>query len=685
MNLNLDLAKLYRLLPPIYRIRDEEQGRVLQALLTVIAEQLAVMEENIEQLYDDQFIETCAEWVVPYLGDLIGYRPLYSKGLDINIGSLRAEVAHTIALRRRKGTAAMLEQLARDVTGWDARAVEFFQTLATTQYMNHIRLHHYYAPDLRHWEPLEYIASAFDTVPHTVDVRRIASGRGRYNIPNVGLFLWPIGAQRAERSPAVQVDARRWRVSPLNHDMPLYNRPEPEKKITHIAERPNVPLPLSRRALDQDLKTASPIYYGDGLSLAVFINGEVHPKPATEIRVCNLSDDGTTWAHLPNDNKIAIDPVLGRIALPAEPPITRIEVTHYYGFSAEMGGGGYKRTMNSDASMLHVPGDHATIQDALNALNGDGVVVITDNGRYEETLNVHVKADKRIELRSASETRASVILAGEFTITGEAGSEFVLNGLLVSGDKLHVPAGADNLLARLSIIHTTLVPGLALTPEGKPTAPAEPSVIVEIAGTALTLTRSIVGGLRVHAESSVVGEDLIIDATDINNVAFAAPDGVLAGASLSLSGCTVIGKVHARTMPLISNCLLLAGPEVSNEMASVRAEQRQTGCVRFSWLPPGARVPRRYHCLPQDKDKQANDDAQDNGYAAPRMLSLRYGTPTYCRLSTASNEAARHGADDEGEMGAFHHLYASQRETNLRLRLAEYLRAGLEAGVFIEI
>ena len=231
--MSFDTETLYRLLPAIHRIRDAEQGEPLKALIGVIAEQVAVMEENIEQLYDDQFIETCADWVVPYIGDLIGYRLLY--GAALGVGSPRAEVAHTIALRRRKGTAAVLEQLARDVTGWNARAVEFFQTLATTQYMNHLRPGNHYAPDLRHWKPLERIGSAFDSVTHTVDMRRIASGRGRYNIPNVGLFLWPIEAQGLTRSRAVRVDDRRYRISALNHDMPLYNRPEAEDRITHIA------------------------------------------------------------------------------------------------------------------------------------------------------------------------------------------------------------------------------------------------------------------------------------------------------------------------------------------------------------------------------------------------------------------------------------------------------------------
>jgi len=35
-------------------------------------------------------------------------------------------------------------------------------------------------------------------------------------------------------------------------------------------------------------------------------------------------------------------------------------------------------------------------------------------------------------------------------------------------------------------------------------------------------------------------------------------------------------------------------------------------------------------------------------------------------------------------MGVFHHLYGAQRETNLKIRLAEYLRVGLHAGIIHE-
>ena len=193
--------RLYELLPAIHRIRDAEQGYPLRELLAVIAEQVAALEENLDQLYDDQFIETCAPWVAPYIGDLIGYRSLH--GVVSGVASPRADVANTIRFRRRKGTAAMLEQLARDVTGWPARAVEFFQLLGWTQYMNHLRPNAPYAPDLRNFEKLHWRDTAFDTIAHTVDVRHIDTGAARHNIPNIGLYLWRVRAFPLTRSPAV--------------------------------------------------------------------------------------------------------------------------------------------------------------------------------------------------------------------------------------------------------------------------------------------------------------------------------------------------------------------------------------------------------------------------------------------------------------------------------------------------
>jgi hypothetical protein len=114
-----DVRGLYELLPAAYRTRDAALGDPLRALLGVIETEFRTLQDDIDRLYDNWFVETCDEWVVPYIGDLLGVRPLLPIG--DGVFTQRASVANTIGYRRRKGTAAMLEQLARDVTGWPGR------------------------------------------------------------------------------------------------------------------------------------------------------------------------------------------------------------------------------------------------------------------------------------------------------------------------------------------------------------------------------------------------------------------------------------------------------------------------------------------------------------------------------------------------------------------------------------
>ena len=585
----------------INALREKAARGPLKALLTVFAGELAAMEENLAQLYDDQFIETCADWAIPYIGDLIGYEPLHALGQAR--GLARAEVAHTIALRRRKGTAAVLEQLARDVTGWNARAVEYFQLLGWTQYMNHIRPRSFYAPDMRRWEPLARIGSAFDSLAHTVDVRRIESRRGRFNIPNVGIFLWRLNAYRHTESPAVRVDDRRYLVSPLGHPLQLFTNPQAEDEITHLADPINVPDPIARRALD-DRKV---LYYGTretpadpvddaDPSIVLYVDGAEVAR--TAIVACNLADDGAAWAHVPPDGTYGIDPVLGRIALAGDLPVPQtVAVTYHDAFSADMGGGEYDRPREADAvgtTVLHVPADHPTIAAALAALGGSGVVEIADSGRYEETLTVTVNAGGHVILRAAADRRPVLILASELTVTGGADSAFSLEGLLVAGARLRVPGAAGDELARLTIAHATFVPGLALDGAGNPGLPGRGEPSGRAAGSNRgdrprdpgrppAARRDEPHGHGFHHRCQRAGCERLL-----------RPGRGLAGGELSLTACTVIGRIRAGAMELVSNCLLLARAAGGDTLPPVYAVRRQTGCVRFTFLPFASLTPRRF-------------------------------------------------------------------------------------------
>jgi hypothetical protein len=715
--MKVDVTPIYNLLPAIYRIRDAEQGEPLKAFLSVIAEQIAMLDESLAQSYDDLFIETCAGWVVPYIGDLIGYRTI--QGVPANISSPRAQVANTIAYRRRKGTASMLEQLARDVTGWDARVVEFFQLLATTQYMNHLRPENLYAPNLRQWEPLERLGTAFESTARTLEVRRIASKRGKYNIPNIGIFLWRIGAYSLTGSPAAKLDDQRYLFSPLGNNTPLFNASETEEEITHLATPQNVPMPISRRVLDAYLDT----YYGEetGKSLFITVNGA--DIDSDKIVVSNLSDvAGDQWAHTPPGGKIAVDPVLGRISFADAPPGPPL-VTYHYGFSADMGGGEYDRakTFDDEVSLALEVAAPNKIQDALNGFDDTGVVEITDNARYDENFTINAGAAGKLEVRAANRRRPHIALTSALEITGSADAQVTLNGFLISGNALHITGN----LGKLRLVHCTLVPGWTLNVDGTPAKGEEPSLIIETTNTIVEIDHCILSGIRADESTRVIISSSIVDAMDETNVAYAAVNGKDAGGVLRVdnsarsdcvemdaqtcpAGSTIIGKVHTREIELASNAIFLAQLVKNDEwQAPIWVERQQQGCVRFSYVPPSSITPRHYRCQP-DLARQAIEDqlradaekllppptvdALDAKVQAaqtsetlrvkPQFTSLRYGDPGYGQLSQRCAVEIRTGADNESEMGAFNELIQPQRETDLRVRLDEYLRFGLEAGIF---
>jgi len=125
--------KLWNLLPAVYRSQDTDAfgaNGPLREMVNRIGAQAAVLRRSIDRLWEDQSIETCDDWVIPYIADLLATNLVGS----LDARGQRLAVAKTIYYRRRKGTIALLEELAHDITGWDARVVEFFRRLGRTRH-----------------------------------------------------------------------------------------------------------------------------------------------------------------------------------------------------------------------------------------------------------------------------------------------------------------------------------------------------------------------------------------------------------------------------------------------------------------------------------------------------------------------------------------------------------------------
>jgi hypothetical protein len=447
------LDRLYELLPVFYRMRDAERGEPLRALLQVVAEQVNVVEDDIARLYDNWFIETCQDWVVPYVADLIGYRPVSEVGpagdAPTAEGALRnrflvprREVAATLRYRRRKGALALLELLARDVAAWPARAVEFYQLLSGSQHVNHVRRHRARTLDLRDGDALDRLEGAFDSAAHTTDVRRLNSHRraGRHAITNAGLFVWRLRAYSVTHAPAFCIDRVRhhYTFSMLGNDSPLFTKAVEEPDPTHVADEMNVPAPIRRRALDE--RTAD--YYGPSKSLFIWRDGAERPVPLEHIVTADLG----RWAYRPQGEQVAVDPRLGRIAFsPRYEPKTGVWVSYHYGFPADIGGGEYARRLRvprkplprapADAKPSEHPreGTHVyfvsqsrrtarhfrTIGTALESWHrdrpDDAIIQIDDSGAYVEHIDIRLRRGQQLELRAADGARPVIRLLDWYT------------------------------------------------------------------------------------------------------------------------------------------------------------------------------------------------------------------------------------------------------------------------------
>jgi len=731
--------RLYDLLPAVYRMRDIAQGEPLHALLDVIETELVELKENIDRLYDDWFVETCDEWVVPYLGDLLGIRGIVP--VQGGAFSQRSVVANTLAYRRGKGTSATLEQLARDVTGWPARVVEYFGLLATTQHLNHVRLANHATVDLRDTNWLELIDGPFDRAAHTADVCHIDNRRGRYNIPNLGIFLWRIRSFALSRSTAHPVGAApdgRYTFDPLGRSVPLFNRPRTETDIGYLAAEENVPGPLRRRPLYDELEARRQglvdgqapraAYFGPQPVLMVFVRttstGSFVSVPPEEILICDLRETATGDWRRPPDQKsytrvsdgqavqrtitVAVDPALGRLAFRGD-FVTDfsgmvVEVNSSFGFSGELGGGPYNRQASTrqwlsplermpawqrgvtrDPDVLGLPSSVGTVigtvAEAIAAWNDHvandpnlndhfGLITVMDSRSYPEPLPTIMIPDggklvivsaswPLIELRDAPGQERRIVgqifaedrrahVASDITVQGLAASaslgpgELVLDGLLVEG-RLFVAAGN---LGRLTLAHCALVP----TSGGL-------HVPTDNARLEIRLDRTICGQITLNdVVPRLSVTDSIVDG--IGSTAIAAPGG-----HAEIETSTVFGGVTANS--------LMGSDSIFTDRIDVT--RRQIGCVRFCYVPLVSRSPRRYRCQPAD--------AMAASRVTPQFTSDVYGDPGYGQLDANTPPEIQSGADDEGEMGAFHVLQQSHRLTNLRSRFAEHLRFGLEAGI----
>jgi hypothetical protein len=355
------LVPLFDRLPEIYRVRDAELGvpNQLRAYLAAIETAFGALHANIGQLYDDLFIDTCDDWVIPYIADLLG-----TTHLDGDPRTLRADVADTIALRRRKGTLGAIERLAVNLTGWACRCVELRENLGWSQHLNHQRpdaggLPPYGADTITRFtmprggtapvrDPaaLALIGTPFDTFAYTADVKPAVDGARHVNLPNLAIFLWRLAAYRLSLvkplakgatnlgapPPGLARFAVRFDLDPLDRPVRLFNVSRPGflqagtsgGVIAPLTEPDGVPGPMLDARITSGADAGHPdayvhLDYGFDLAdvgLQFFLPQSAQPAftgMTWRYRGDNLCAWETGLRQPLREGEIVIDPDIGRV------------------------------------------------------------------------------------------------------------------------------------------------------------------------------------------------------------------------------------------------------------------------------------------------------------------------------------------------------------------------------------
>jgi hypothetical protein len=667
--------KLWNLIPEVYRTADSEEfgkSGPLREMVNRIAAQAAILRRSIDRMWEDQSIETCDDWVIAYLGELLAVNLVAA----LDARGQRLDVAKAIYYRRRKGTLPLLEELTADVTEWPARVIEFFRRLGRTRHgldpaigvsngtkalqqaQGLVGVHTGtpaggYA-DLRNAAGASRAQTAFDEFAHTADVRRGSGRTGWHNISHLGVFLWRLRSFPVGPTTPVQVKAcpnLQYTFDPTGRDIPLFAAGERPGGDTWVFPAEwQMPTPIDRWLLASELANL----YGDlPRSLAVYQTGGLSD---TLVPADRITAD-------PYLKKAAffIDPTRGRLISRDLAPAGVPHVTYHYGFSSLLGAGPYERRqpgvedLPRPAPEGKAQGGGGAFDVQLASLGATGTITLADFLTYDKVRDLG--GIQQVTLRAENQARPLIRLAlvatPTWTLTGGGEkSELFLEGLFLSGGTL-VLAGQ---FARVVLRCCTLDPGsagqagqtFAKAADGLDLAPCR--LVVKGTIGELILDRCITGPVLEQG-----GKLERLSATECIVQSLGAEQALdLPESGVELQRSTVLGpgRVHRLSA---SECIL-------HDVLTV--DDTQHGCIRFSAWANGSVLPRQYESVglpPQ----------------AGLFGSRGFGRPTYARLLAGADARVVEGAADGSEMGAFAREKAPIKKRSLRIKYEEFMPLGL--------
>lgn len=675
--------RLLHLLPQVFRTRDFEQAMAiarsegfdppsaeltaapegpLASLLGALGSTLERLEAEVGWLYGDQFIETCAPWVVDYIGQIVGARVLPVA----DVRSRRLQVANTIRERRSKGTLRSVAERGMAIMVAPTQAVEYRDWVVHAHNLNFPHSESHGTVQIMGMQGRRILAP--DTlVPRAVEVRSMEEG-GRFLPSNIGLRVWPKHSVKVREIQAKRVvggDAGRYYFSPLGRNLSLWRNPrlrvEPSGRVHNTEDDFGGSGPIGL----VEASDFSDLYYSDDESLTsvcVKVNGVM---VATEnICFCNLEDvpgrDAWNLRGLSSEQqKLRIDPDRGRLVVPrslANGSSDSVRVTYYFGSALSVGGAVHRRDIDSQQELAFRQKLGEDVNDTIVALDTSNARRMPDDltpqraqtqllefldslgnsepGGINVTCGVTLSLPENVvtdlpergnfEVFSELGFWSTLEIHGSWTLGGGSEAVLTLRRLRVSQGVLRV---LTDSLRWLILIDCTIVPDSA-------------SVEVLNPNCHVAALRCVLGPIVLVSNTRLSLEECVVDSGSGKRAAIAGAEGQSAG-FLTARQCTFVGDLRVVAMNEVTDCIFAARPNRESTEPLVVCQRIQVGCVRYSAVPPDSVVPKRYRCYPSGSQV----------YRAPMFLSLNYGDVDYGCLLAHHQAFLLRGAENGGEIG----------------------------------
>lgn len=669
-------------LPPALRDAPpdvEDAPHLLDLLLKGVDRQRQLLEDDVDRVWQDLFIESCAEWAVPYIGSLLG----------LPSDAERLEVAHAIALRRRKGTPAALEDFAEVLTGLVARVVEGWQVTTWAQRPHHPPPPRFASLDLRDISRFR-VGTPFDRV------RRSVTPSGPYEPRAATVVVWPWGVRTYNAVQAAPLpEPARFALHPLGVEAPPYLNPVPRSPRSGAQPRRtgnelDAPVRATYRVL-QALDAGKQISYGTSWAvdsehplagepesgrppLLALEAGET-PIPWTALRFGSLPPGGPAPAP-PAAGEALVDLARGHVELGSDFEAPLRATWHRPtpgGLGALAGDGdsdpaaGVAVSVNParppSEKVVHTLDDAFARGEQLSAgIDPDA----SEPGRPD--VEIRIETSDRLAAPPAQSftptlKRWRVVAPRGMTPTVDGSLDIDLEGACLSLEGFAV-AGSLTLGARLDGVELL---DLTLSPLDGNQLRVEPGAW----GLTLSARRCVMGAIRADLGAFPIElTDCVVDGTGARlrtcggDSGGTPSDAVGARSafapSLKADGVTFVGAVRAEAADAV-DCLFAGGIEVV---------EQQEGCLRHCFLGPDLTTPPShpvtYRCGP---------------FPDPTFVSVGFEAAGYYALDLDPRQPLLEAAGDGGEVGAHHHLHRAARLQRLRDRVHEFVPLGVRPGV----